>query len=271
MPENDMDMEKKTGKLEKIVRFIERVAQNRLIIAILLVVDGFLFLMNPEQPVEGMGRTLAITMVFAAAVMIFARIVAKERFARFLPALLLLAVGGLMYFFPQALSAYFRLILALLIMMNGIVNLLGVLGVNYSQGVFGTVEGRVRKAVSRVKTTKELDEGFDEQAARYLSPLQRIVTGAKGNKVFFFVLSLLSVLLGLFLLVKPDLAITIFGVIFILVGISDFLLAYRTMKVSEKLHDKRFREILLDGTEEPGKQAGSGPEGGDGQSETAGK
>jgi len=242
-------MEKKRFSIEKIVHWVERVAQNRMIIALLLVVDGILFLMNPEEPVENMGRTLAITMVFAAAVMIFARIVAKDRFRRFIPALILLAVGGVMYFFPQALSAYFRLILALAIMMTGIVNLLDILGVNYKQGTMGNVEGKVRNVVSKVKTTKELDEGFDEQALRYVRPLNQVVSATKGHRTIFFITSLLSVLLGALLLIKPDLSITIFGVIFVYVGISDFLLAYRAGKISQKLREKKYREILFDGTE----------------------
>ncbi|MBR7174211.1 MAG: hypothetical protein IKD50_07270, partial [Clostridia bacterium] len=83
--------------LEKTVQTIERISQNRLILAIFLVIDGIVFLANPEQPVEEMGRSVAICMALAAGAMIIAKIVAKERLIRFIPALILLAAGGLMY------------------------------------------------------------------------------------------------------------------------------------------------------------------------------
>ena len=260
---------KKKINLEKIVHVIEQVMKNRLIIAIMLIVDGIVFLMNPEQPVENMGRTLAVSMAFAAAVMIFARIVAKERFVRFIPALILLALGGLMYFFPDMLSAYFRLILALVIIMNGIVNLLSVLGVNYSQGFFGILDGKVRNAASKIKSPKEMEEGFDEQAVKYLNPLQRIVSASKGNKTVFFITSLLSILLGLLVLIKPDVSISVFGVIFLYIGVCDFLLAFRTQGVSAKLREKKYREILFDPNDvnenRPEGAAEGAPEGGEKQ------
>ena len=43
--------------------------------------------------------------------------------------------------------------------------------------------------------------------------------------------------------------------IFIYVGFSDFLLAFRTRKISEKLRDKQFREILIEEADENENQA----------------
>ena len=231
--------------LEKTVRIIERISQNRLILAIFLVVDGIIFLMNPEQPVENMGRTVATCMVFAAGAMIFSKIVAKEPFARFLPALLLLAAGGLLYFFPDVLSAYFRLILALMIVINGAVNLSGILGLSRVKDSIVAFKDKIGKAFARVKTSKELEDGMDEQANRYIRPLHQIVSESEGNNTFFFATNLLSVILGLLLLFWPNMSITIFGIVFIYVGINDFLMAFRTRKVSEKLRNKEYREILL--------------------------
>jgi uncharacterized membrane protein HdeD (DUF308 family) len=242
---------KKTGfDLEKTVRTVEQISRNRLILAIFLVVDGIIFLMNPEQPVENMGRTLAICMVFAAGAMIFSKIVAKERFISFLPALLLLTAGGLLYFFPDALSAYFRLILALVIIINGAVNLSGVLGLGRVQDSVVAFKSKLEKIFSKVKTTKELEDGMEEQTNKYLRPLHQIVSESERNKAFFFVTNLLSVILGVLLLVRPDMSITIFGIVFIYVGINDFVMAFRTRKISEKLRDKKFREILFEETDE---------------------
>ena len=247
-------MEKKTVDIEKITHRVEQVVQNRLIIAILLIVDGVVFLMNPGKTVEEMGRAIAISMALAAAAMVITRIAAKERFVRFLPVLILLAAAGLMYFFPAFLSGCFRIILALLIIINGIVNLFNILGVNYSQGVFGTVEGTVRTAASKVKRSKELEEGIQEQTKKYLRPIHQIVSETKGHKTVFIVTNILSVILGVLMLAKPDLSISIFGAIFIYVGFSDFLLAFRAKKIAEKLRDKKFREILFDETNEQGNQ-----------------
>ena len=248
-------MKKITLDIEKTALMVERIARNRMILAIALTVDGIMFLMNPGKTVEGMGRAIAITMLLVAGAMIITKITVKEPFVRFVPVLILLAAGGLMYFFPEGLSAYFRLLLALLIIVNGIVNLLSFLGLSSAQGILVTVEDKAQKTFSRLKSPKDLGNGLQEQTNRYIRPLHQIVSESEGHKAVSVVTNLLSVLLGVLLLVKADLSITIFGVIFIYVGISDFLLAFRTRKISEKLRDKKYREILFEETDEHGNQA----------------
>ena len=234
--------------LEKTVQTIERISQNRLILAIFLVIDGIVFLANPEQPVEEMGRSVAICMALAAGAMIIAKIVAKERLIRFIPAFILLAAGGLMYFYPDVLSAYFRLLLALVIIINGALNLLDVMGLSRAREMLTALRDKAAKFFSRVKTPKTFDDGIDEQANKYFRPLQKIVSESEGHKAVYFVVNLLSVILGVLLLVKADLSITVFGLIFVYVGISDFVMAYRTRKVSEKLRNGEFSEILFEKT-----------------------
>ena len=248
-------MKKASFDLEKTLKTVERISQNRLILALFLVVDGILFLANPEQPVEGMGQSIAICMVLAAGAMIVAKIVAKERLVRFIPALILLVAGGLMYFYPDVLSAYFRLLLALVIIINGLLNLFDLLGLGRARETVTALRDKITGLFSRVKTPKDLNNGIDEQGNRYLRPLQKIVSESKGHKAVTVVTNLFSVILGVLLLVKADLSITIFGVIFIYVGFSDFLLAFRTRKISEKLRDKKYMEILLEETDEHENQA----------------
>lgn len=244
-------MKKASFDLEKALKTVERISQNRLILALFLVVDGILFLANPEQPVEGMGQSIAICMVLTAGAMIVAKIVAKERLVRFIPALILLVAGGLMYFYPDVLSAYFRLLLALVIIINGLLNLFDLLGLGRARETVTALRDKITSLFSRVKTPKDLDNGIDEQGNRYLRPLQKIVSESKGLKAVYFVTNLLSVSLGVLLLVQPNLSITAFGLIFIYVGISDFVMVFRTRKISEKLRNREFRDILF---EEPEKK-----------------
>ena len=223
-------MKKASFDLEKALKTVERISQNRLILALFLVVDGILFLANPEQPVEGMGQSIAICMVLAAGAMIVAKIVAKERLVRFIPALLLLA---------------------LVIIINGLLNLFDLLGLGRARETVTALRDKITSLFSRVKTPKDLDNGIDEQCNRYLRPLQKIVSESKRLKAVYFVTNLLSVSLGVLLLVQPNLSITAFGLIFIYVGISDFVMVFRTRKISEKLRNREFRDILF---EEPEKK-----------------
>jgi uncharacterized membrane protein HdeD (DUF308 family) len=250
MEKEKQAMKKTTIDIEKAAHTVEQISKNRLILAILLVVDGIIFLINPGQPVEGMGRAVATSIMIAAGALIISKIAAKERFVNFLPALILLAAGALMYFFPHVFSAYFRIIIALFITINGVVNLSGVLGLGRVHGFLVTFNSKASDLSSKVKTPEELNNGFDGQAEKYMRPLHKIVSESQGNKAVFFATNLLSVILGVLLLVKPDLSITIFGVIFIFVGVNDFLLAFRTRKISEKLRDKKYREILFEETDE---------------------
>lgn len=248
-------MKKTPIDIEKTALLVERISRNRLILAIALIVDGILFLLNPGKTVEGMGRAIAISLLLAAGVMIIAKISVKEPFSRFLPALILLAAGGLMYFFPDVISAYFRIILALLIIINGSVNLLSILGLSRAQGILVTLKDRADSLRSRLKKPKDFENGIQEQTKRYIRPLYQVVSESEGHKVVSIVTNVFTVILGILLLVKADLSITIFGVIFIYVGFSDFLLAFRTRKISEKLRDKQFREILIEEADENENQA----------------
>lgn len=242
-------MKKITIDIEKTALMVERISRNRLILAIALVVDGVLFLLNPGQTVEGMGRAIAITMMLAAGTLIITKISVKEPFVRFLPALILLAAGGLLWFFPEKLSASFRFLLALLIIINGIVNLMSILGLSHTQDILATLDEKARKAFSRIKNSEDLENGLQEQTRRYMRPLHQVVSESEGHKAGSVVINLLSVILGVLLLVKADISITIFGIIFIYVGISDFLLAFKTRKISEKLRDKQYKEILFEETD----------------------
>ena len=155
-------MKKTPIDIEKTALLVERISRNRLILAIALIVDGILFLLNPGKTVEGMGRAIAISLLLAAGVMIIAKISVKEPFSRFLPALILLAAGGLMYFFPDVISAYFRIILALLIIINGSVNLLSILGLSRAQGILVTLKDRADSLRSRLPGL-QCDSAFQAQ------------------------------------------------------------------------------------------------------------
>ena len=253
-------MKKASFDLIKAAQTVERISQNRLILALFLLIDGIVFLANPQQPVEDMGRSIAICMAFAAGAMIIAKIVAKERLVRFIPALILLAAGGLMFFYPNVLSAYFRLLLALVIIINGLLNLFDILELNRAWEMITALRDKITGIFSRVKTPKNLDDGIDEQGNRYLRPLQKIVSESEGHRIIYFVSNFLSVILGVLLLVQPNLSITVFGMIFVYVGISDFVMAFRTRKISEKLRNREFREILFEEPEEQKKQPEEGSE-----------
>ena len=156
-----------------------------------------------------------------------------------------------MYFYPDVLSAYFRLLLALVIIINGLLNLFDLLGLGRARETVTALRDKITSLFSRVKTPKDLDNGIDEQCNRYLRPLQKIVSESKRLKAVYFVTNLLAVSLGVLLLVQPNLSITAFGLIFIYVGISDFVMVFRTRKISEKLRNREFRDILF---EEPEKK-----------------
>jgi ABC-type multidrug transport system fused ATPase/permease subunit len=140
--------------------------------------------------------------------------------------------------------------LALLIVINGSLNLLSILGLNRAQETLAAMESKGKNALSRLKKSKDLENGFQEQTKKYLRPLHQVVSETEGHKVVSFVTNLLSVILGVLLLVQANISITVFGLIFIYVGISDFLLAFGTRKIAQKLRDRKFKEILFEETDE---------------------
>ncbi len=248
-------MTDKPFDFEKIKLTVQRISQTRFVLAISLIVTGIVFILNPEQSVENMGRDLAFCMVFAAGAMIIAKIAAKERFVRFLPALILLAAGGLMCFYPDNLSAYFRLLLALLIIINGAINLLDILGLTQPRKIIAALRVKVEAFFTRLKKPKELVEGMEEEAGKFMNPLYKIVSESKWHKVVYFTTNFLAVILGVLLLFQPDLSITIFGLIIIYTGISDLVMAFKTRKMSKDLRNKEHRKTMPEEPDEREKKA----------------
>ena len=76
------------------------------------------------------------------------------------------------------------------------------------------------------------------------------------HKAVYFAINLLAVILGVMLLVRPNISITIFGVIMIYAGSSNLVMAFRTRKISKELRNKNKGEAGLqnDGVSDKNKE-----------------
>ncbi len=121
---------------------------------------------------------------------------------------------------------------------NGTINLLDILGLTQAREFVTALKDKAEKFFSRIKSPQAIEEGMEGEAGKILNPLDKIISESNRHKAVYFTINLLAVILGVMLLVRPNLSITIFGLIMIYAGSSNLVMAFRTWKISKDLRDK---------------------------------
>lgn len=91
---------------------------------------------------------------------------------------------------------------------------------------------------------KDLYEGVEKQKERFMNPLKNVVGKTNKSSILYIVTNAASIILGILLLMFSSISMIACGIIFIYTGTSDLLIAMRTMNVSKKIKEKKFKEIF---------------------------
>ena len=150
----------------------------------------------------------------------------------------------ILYIFPDIISAYLLILFALFIIYDGVINILNTLKMNklkeYTQGI----AEKLGNMVNRKNLNKDLYEGVEKQKERFMNPLKNVVGKTNKSSILYIVTNAASIILGILLLMFSSISMIACGIIFIYTGTSDLLIAMRTMNVSKKIKEKKFKEIF---------------------------
>lgn len=182
-------------KVEALSGKVDIIMQNRLIIALFLIVDGITFLLNPHGSLSEMARSIIILVLLAFFLILITNLSAKTKDIKSIViSIIILIVGIVLYIYPDLISAYIQLILALFIILNGLNNIANVLNVNKLSIYTKTITEKYNNIVNNkrdkdLKKEKEekmeivnsnFNEGIKQQKERLITPLKSIVD--KSNK-----------------------------------------------------------------------------------------
>lgn len=263
-----LNLDNAIKKAENISSKVDIIMRNRLIIAFFLVVDGITFILNPDTTLPEMAKNIILIMLLATVSVLIANLSAKTKDKKTIAiSIIIIALGIFFYFYPDLISAYMQLLLALFIIYEGVTNIANALNLDKLSGYTQKIAQKYRKITSRKPTSgkkaansqkfKEVDDNINEelkqQEKKLITPLKNIIGKTSGSSTLYVIANGASIILGIILLIYPGASMTVWGLIFLYTGIPNLLTAIKTMNLSQKLKEKKFKEILYD-TDNPDKQ-----------------
>jgi len=255
-----LDLDSTIKKVEGVSNKVDIIMRNRLIIAFFLIVDGITFILNSDTTLSGMAQNIILLILLAAFSVFIANLSAKTKDIKtILISLIILVVGAVFYFYPDFIAGYMQLLLALFIIYNGITNIANALNFSsklskYTKAISKKYSKLFKRKTGSKKQQEEkfkeidnnINQGLEEQKEKLVSPLKNIVSKTSGHSVLYIIANLASIILGIVLLVLPDVSMVVWGVIFIYTGLPNLFAAIKSMELFKKIKEKKFKEILFD-------------------------
>lgn len=246
-------------KMEGLSDKVNILMRNKLIIAIFLIVDGIIFILNPNSSLAEMSRSIILLVLLASFSTLLANLSVKPRDIKsIIISLIILILGIVLYIYPDLISAYIQLILSLVIICNGILNIVNSLNLKKTSKYTKIIAEKYNKIINKKKENKDLkeekkeekfkdvnknfNEGMEQQKERLIAPLERLVGKTSTLPVLYIVANIATVILGIILLIFPDVSMVIWGIIFLYIGFSDLLVFMKTMNVSKKIKEKTLKK-----------------------------
>ena len=221
------------------------IMRNRIIIAIFLIVDGITFILNPSASIIGMTRNIIKFVLLASFSSLITNISSKSKDMKsIILSLITIILGIIIFIFPNVISEYIQVLFALFVIYDGVINILNTLKLNKLSGYTQIVVKKFDNIVNIKNVNKDFDEGMEEQKERFINPLKNIVTKTNKYGILYIITNIASVILGVLLLMFSNISIIIWGEIFIYTGITDLMVAIRTMNILKKIKEKKFKEII---------------------------
>lgn len=242
-------------KMEGISDKVNILMRNKLIIAIFLIVDGIIFILNPNSSLAEMSRAIILLVFFASLSTLLANLSAKPKDIKsIIISLGILILGIVLYIYPDLISAYIQLILSLFIIGNGLMNIVNSLNLNKASKYTKFIAEKYNKIINKKKENKDLNgekkeekfkdvnknfnEGMEQQKERLIAPLERLVGKTSNLPVLYIVANVATVILGIILLIFPNVSMVIWGIIFLYIGLSDLIVSMKTMNISKNFKEK---------------------------------
>ena len=254
------NLDKTVKKVENLSNTVDIIMRNRLIVAIFLIVDGITFMLNPDTTLPEMARNIILLVLLAAISVFITNLASKAKDAKTIAiSLAIIIVSIIFYIYPDIISAYMQLFLALFIIYDGLTNLANYFNLTRLSRYTQSLSEKITKLINRKpknvnkerqEKLKEIDNninaGLEEQKEKLISPLKNIVNKSSKFSALYIIANAASITLGLILLIFPGVSMMVWGLIFLYTGLSNLFVAIKTMDLTNKLKQKRFKEIIFD-------------------------
>lgn len=242
-----LDFNKVTDKIENTANKIDIIMRNRLVIAILLIVDGISFILNPNNSIDEMAKSVAIFVLLASGTLLITNISSSKKDKKsIIMSIIIIAICIVTYILPDIVSIYLKVVLAFLIIFNGLINILNSFKLDKVSAYIISKENTIKDIIHKKELNKDFENGINEQTEKMINPLSNILSKTTKISWIYVIVNIISIILGILLLVKPDATMVLWGFIFIYTGSSDFIIVAKSMNISKKIKEKDFKSIIYD-------------------------
>ena len=246
-----IDVDQLANKVDKAAGAIDVLMSNHLIIAVFFIVDGINFIINPNNSIDEMAKSIIMLVFFATLAIFLANIASKEKDKKsIITSFILLVLCVVFYFMPHLISAYLRIILSLFIIFNGLINILESTKYKDLASKILNAKNKVNSMTHSKDGNKDFENGLDQQTDKIVNMLNKTSTKLSTHTYIYIFFNAITVILGLLLLFMADTSIVIWGLIFIYVGISDFIQVAKSIDLVKKIKSKDFKGIFFDNKDE---------------------
>lgn len=233
----DNTSKKITEKIDDASKKVDSIMHNRLIIAIFMIVDGINFVINPVNSMEFMARTVALLALFAAGAIVVTNMKSKniDKKSTIISSVTMIVCIYLLIF-PKILAINIRVLSAIFIISNGLINIFNVTKMDKISNFMINTENDIKSKLDNNEINKNFDKGIlKEQTDKVLNPLTNVVEKANKKSWLYLVLNIIYVILGIFLFTTNNGTLIICGIILIYSGVCDFLMFTKSIKLSKKI------------------------------------
>lgn len=247
MPKNKIiNFDEAKIKIEDMSNKINIIMRNRLIIAILLIVDGINFILNPNGSMRDMARGIAFVVLIGSFTLLITNLFSKNKSIKtIIISLFVIIVCAISIIYPNFIANYIKFILALIIIFNGILNVLNILKLDKLKVYTFYFEKQIKGLIHEANISQEFEDGVKEQTDRIINSVNDVVKKSNKNSYFSLIVNIISIVLGVLLFILPNITVITFGVIFLYTGILDFAMVFKSRNIAKKIKDKKFKEILF--------------------------
>ena len=230
-------IKKITENIEYVSQKIDTIMQNRLIIAIFMIVDGICLIIDPIDKMEFIAKVIAFSAILASSTVIITNIKSKARNIKsiVMASIMIIICAGIIIF-PEILAINVKVLIAIFIIFNGLINIFNIMKLDKLSSYISNTENKIKNKFDK----NEKDKGFNkgvvlEQTEKISNPLNNFIEKTNKNSILYFILNIISVILGIVLLTTDTTALILCGIILIYTGTFDLLIFVKSKKLSKKL------------------------------------
>ena len=233
-------------KLHETASKIDVIMRNRLIVAIFLIVDGLNFLIFKDDSLVGMALSIAFFVLLTSITVVITNFTTKIKDIRsIIIALIAIALCIFTFFYPKIVAEYLKLLLSIFIITNGVINTLNILRFNKLSAQILSKRNNVENKINEKSQSKEYRKEVRTQIDKIVDIINKVVNSTSKIPYLYLIINIISIILGFWLFINPNITIIVWGIIFIYTGLTNFVVSARSMNLRKKLQKREFKEILF--------------------------